>query len=179
MDRVSVEKYLNDLTVFDGDRKVLTNICPDDDDKLYLCDRHANVNVDIVTAFYSPKDMEIEIIFTQNVVTLQPTNEYCRFFQTISAGVQTEPICGPIILVGNSFTLIYIKSEHENLRNLICYGLSFDDAVRRIVKLHTIIVHKSDNLCLQYKDGFITCCPKEVDTIHQNDFIIVPNPYYS
>jgi len=178
MDRVSVENYLNHLTVSDGDRKVLTNIRPDDDDKLYLCDRHANVNVDIVMAFYSPKDMEIEIIFTQNVVTLQPTNEYSRFFQTISAGVKTEPICGPIILVGNSFTLIYISSGPENLRNLICYGLSFDDAVRRIVKRHTILVHKSDNLCLQYKDGFITCCPKEVDT--QNDsIIIVPNPYYS
>lgn len=89
MNRVSVENYLNDLTVYDGDCKVSTNIRPDDDDKLYLCDRHGNVNVDIVTAFYSPKDMEIEIIFTQNVVTLQPTNAYCRFFQTISAGVQT------------------------------------------------------------------------------------------
>jgi len=178
MDRVSVENYLNNLTVFDGDTKVLTNIRADDDDKLYLCDRHANVNVDIVTAFYSPTDMEIEIIFTQNVVTLQPTNEYCRFFQTISAGVRTEPICGPILLCGNSFTMIYIKSEHENLRNFICYGLSFDDALRRIVKRHTILVHKSHNSNIQYKNGFITCGPKKVDTIHENDFIIVPSPYY-
>jgi len=80
MDRVSVENDLNNLTVFDGDMKVLTNIRADDDNELYLCDKHANVNVDIVTAFYSLKDMEIEIIFLQNVVDLCPTNEYCQFF---------------------------------------------------------------------------------------------------
>jgi len=178
MDRASVENYLNHLTVFDGDSKVLTNIRPNDKDILYLCDNHANINVDILTAFYSPIDIEIEIIFTQNVIDLRPTNEYCQFFQKISANVRTEPICGPIILCGNAFTMIYIKSEHKSLRDLLCYGMSFDDAIRRIVKRHTILVHKSDNVGLQYENGFITCYPKQVDTIHQNDIIIVPNPYY-
>lgn len=178
MDRVSVENYLNNLTVYDGDIKVLTNIRANNDYKLYLCDKYSNVNVDIVTAFYSPKDIEIEIIFTQNVVDLQPINEYCRFFQTILAGVRTELICGPILLCANSFTMIYIKSEHKSLRDLILYGMSFDDAIQKFVKRHTILEYKSDNLYIQYKNGFITCGPKKEDTINQNNFMIVPNPYY-
>ena len=48
MERASVENYLNHWTVLDGNSKELTNIRPNDEDILYLCDNNANVNVDII-----------------------------------------------------------------------------------------------------------------------------------
>ena len=144
MGRASVENYLNNLTALDGDIEILTNIRPNDNEKLYLCDKHANVNADILIAFYSPIDIDIEIIMTQNVIDLRPTNEYCQFFQTISAGIRTVPICGPIILCASSFTMIYVRSKHETLKNLKCYGLSFNDGnVVRILRRHTIFAQKN------------------------------------
>ena len=53
-----MELFLNNLTEEDGNINVFTNIRPNDD-KLYLCDKNANTNVDIVTAFLAPVDMDI------------------------------------------------------------------------------------------------------------------------
>jgi hypothetical protein len=178
MDRQRVENYLNNLTAFDGDIEILTNIRDDDYEKLYLCDKYFNVNADILTAFLSPIDIDIEIIVTQNVIDIQPNNEYSHFSQSLKAGIRTAPICGYIILCSSSFTMIYIKSENKHLKNLKCYGLSFDNIdITRILKRHTILVHKTIGIYLQYENGFLTCYQK--NTNDRDTFQIIPNPYYS
>ena len=138
-----------------------------------------NYNADILTAFYSPIEMDIEIILAQNIIELPPTNEYCQFFQTIQAGIRTMPICGPIILCANSFTAIYIESDQHSLKNIECYGVSFDDIKAvRILKRHEIHAHKAHSANLEYKSGFVTAYPKGLKTVQIENFIIVPDPFY-
>jgi len=133
-----------------------------------------------MTAFYSLIDMEIEIIFTQNVMELQPTNEYCRFIQTIRAGIRTMPICGPILLCAASFTGIYVKSDFLSLHNMKCYGISLDNIYAvRILKRHTIHALKAENADLEYKGGFMTGYPKDQKMIQEKDFVIIPDPVYA
>jgi len=104
------------------------------------------MNADILTAFYCPNDIEIEIILTHNVV-----DERCRFTQTIMANTCTIPICGPC---ANGFTAIYIKGNPMSLK---CYGLSLNnDQAVRILQRHTIFVMTAiPNLVIEYKNGFI------------------------
>jgi len=181
MKRQHIETYLNHITAFEGNVDVYTNVRLEDNTKLYLCDKYANVNADILTAFYCPNDIEIEIILTQNVVDLQPTNERCRFSQTIMANTRTIPICGPIILCANGFTAIYIKSDHKSLMSLKCYGLSLDnDQAVRILKRHTIIAKTAiPNVVMEYKKGFIIAHDDANHTEKKHErFIIIPDPYY-
>ena len=180
MNRQQLEKYISHITEFDGNVEILTNIRPTDLEKLFLCDIYANVNADILTAFYSPMDINVEILFTQNVIDLQPTNQYCRFVQKIKADIRTLPVCGPILLCANAFTAIYIKSDHESLKSLKCYGLSFNNNEEiRLLKRHAIVAATQvPNVILEYKDGFVEAHEKD-DTMHITDRIfIVPNPYY-
>jgi len=180
MNRQSMETYLNDITVLDGNIDILTNIRPEDNEKLYLCDNYANVNADILTAFYSPVDTVIEIIMTQNVIELQPTNEYCRFTQTIQANARTVPLCGPIILCANAYTMLYIKNKNDDLKKLRCYGLSLkNDHERRILKRHTIMAKTSvPNVILEYKNGFVVAQRGEDPPERTGSFFIAPDPYY-
>jgi len=183
MKRQSLERYLNNLTAHDGNIEMLTNIRPEDPEKLYLCDKHANVSADILTAFHSPIDIDIEIIFTQNVIDLRPTNEYCRFVQSIPADTRNMPICGPIILCANGFTAIYIKSKNKTLINLKCYGLSLNNNDQvRILKRHTIITTTlSPNVFLEYKKGFVAAYGDDDadDRSRQTErFFIIPDPCY-
>lgn len=163
--------------------EILVNIRPKDNKKLYLCDQYANVNADILTAFYSPLDIDIEIIFTQNVIELQPTNECCRFVQRIRANKRTMPICRPILSCTNAFTCIYITSDHDNLKTLKCYRLSLEEDKIRILKRRTILINSISipHVVLEYnKHGFVTAYEKQdKTTVHWNSrFSIITNPYY-
>jgi hypothetical protein len=180
MNRQQLEKYVSDINELDGNVEILTDIRPTDLEKLYLCDIHANVNADILTAFYSPISINVEIIFTQNVIDLQPTNKYCRFVQRIEAGIRTIPVCGPIILCANAFTAIYIKSDNDSLQTLKCYGISMINLHEiRLLKRHTIFATtKVPNVILKYENGFVEAHEKD-DTMNITDrFFIVPNTYY-
>lgn len=182
MKRQDIETYLNHITVFDGNVDVYTNIRSEDNTRLYLCDKYANVNADILTAFYCPNDIEIEIILTQNIVDLQPTNERCRFTQKVMAKTRTIPICGPIILCASSFTAIYIKSDHEYLTRLKCYGLSLDnDQAVRILKRHTIVAKTAvPKVVMEYKNGFVIATHDRANHTDKKieRFFIIPDPYY-
>ena len=182
MDRSKFQEYLNHITANDGAINVLTNIRPEDTEKLYLCDSFATINADILTAFYSPIGMTIEIIFTQNVVDLQPTNECSRFIQRIDANERTMPICGPILLSASCFTCIYVKSDPESLRTLKCYGLSLsDNDALRILKrymISSISLSVHPFVILEYENGFVKAREKRDDETMNGRFLIMSNPYY-
>jgi len=147
----------------DGDTRVFTTIRPEDDERLYLCDGYANVNADVLTAFWSPVDMDLEIVFTQDVIGLEPTNRYCRFVQKIDADTRTMPITGPIVLCANAFTGICIKSDRESLKTLVCYGLSLNDEDVRVLKRRTILTTTPEDVIVEYQKGFVGARPKEDD----------------
>lgn len=181
MNRSKFQEYLNHITANDGAINILTNIRPEDNKKLYLCDNDANMNADILTAFYCPYDIDIEIILTQNVVDLQPTNEYSHFIQNIHANERTMPICGPILLTANCFTCIYLKSDNESLKNLKCYGLRLtDNDALRIMKRYTILSTSISvpHVILEYENGFVKVREERDDEMINGQFMIIPNPYY-
>jgi len=82
--------------------------------KLLYRDRDGNV--DVLTHLRSPIDINIKIIFSNNLIHPQPDSKNYIFEQFIKANESTKICCGPIFIIHCIFTKIWIESdEHTDL----------------------------------------------------------------